>query len=328
MTASYSIRLLFVCFASFFVVHAVMSAIVRAFEGCGLRFAERIAPRTAATLLFCMRILPAATAITFVLAVCAPSYVRFEPNMAGEEVGFACAALAMAGALIWAAALSRGLGTILESVRFIRSCRREGRVTSVDGTPAELRVIEEPRSVLLQAGILRPELVISGSLLREFSGAELHAALEHERAHWFARDNFKRLVLAFSPGVVPFSRGLARIEQGWAKFTERAADDCVSASGASAALSLASALLRLARMRATMGEALSLPQAASPLGGSDDLIGRVRRLLEPVPAIPTKGNHAALLWGAGSILMAGCAAILASPTLLFSVHELIERLLR
>jgi hypothetical protein len=328
MTASYSVRLLLVCFASFFVVHAAAAAVAHAFEWRALRLAERVTPRVAATVLFCLRAFPTTAAITFVLAVCAPSYFRFEPDMAGEQVGFACAALAAAGVVICAGALGRGLRAILESIRFVRSCRREGRVISIDGTPGELRVIEEPRSVLLQAGILRPELVISAPLLREFSGAELCAALQHERAHWFARDNLKRLILAFLPGVLPCLRNFARIERGWSKFTERAADDSVSAGGAGAALSLASALLRLARLRATTGELLRVPEAASPLGGCDDLIDRVRRLLHPVPAIPAKGSYAAVLWGTGGVLMAACAAIWAWPALLFSVHELIERLLR
>jgi hypothetical protein len=326
MTLSYSLRLLSLCFASFFLLHAAAGLVVWFAERPAVRLAERITARSAARLLFWMRILPAGIAVVLVIGICAPSYIQFERNMAGEEVGFACLTIALLGALVWAVAIARGLRTTIHSLRFTRLCRRSGSVVRLTGRPSQMLVIESPRPFLVQSGILHPQIVVSQSLLSDFSRSELNAALGHERAHWFTRDNWKRLVLAFLPGILPLGRGFAVLERGWVKFTERAADDFVSAKGAGAALSLAAALVRLERMRGTMGPPLWVPRVASSLGGSDDLSGRVQRLLAPAPLSKSAG-HIPILWAATGLLVTGSVAVLASPMLLSFVHELLERLL-
>jgi hypothetical protein len=329
MILSYSLRLLSLCFASFFLVHAAARMAVWVAERPAVRFAERIKARSAARLLFWIRILPAGIAIVFVLGVCTPSYVRFEPDMAREEVGFACLAMAFLGALICAVAAGRGIRAAIHSTRFAHRCRRCGSVVHLAGKPSEMFVIQGPRPFLVQSGVFRPHFAISQRLLNEFSDAELDAALGHERAHWLSRDNLKRLLVVFLPDIVPFWKTFDPLERAWAKFAERAADDVVSGEGAGFALSLAAALVRLARMRGTMEPPSWALRVASSLGGSDDLRGRVERLLAPTRCVGAEpAGHGRIFWGIASFLTVSCLAALASPMLQAAAHQLLERLLR
>lgn len=330
MILSYWFRLMSLCFAAFFLVHAVVGVAVWFAQRSAIRFAERITARSAARLLFWIRILPAGIAFAFVAGVCAPSYLRFEENAYGEKVGLACLALALMGALVWSVSVFRGARIALRSIRFTHLCRRSGRSVQLLGEPPEILIIRSGHPFLVQSGLLRPYVVISQGLLSNFSRAELEAAICHETAHWASRDNWKRLLAAFLQEVLPVGRGFDLLERAWSKFTERAADDCVSEHGVGSALSLAAALLRLARMRATMGPPLWIPGSVSSLAGTDDLPGRIQRLLAPVPVVPVMRSDYArrILWGVGGAAITAAAAVLASPVLLSSVHELLEHLLR
>ena len=332
MILSYWLRLASLCFAAFFLIHAAAGVVAWFAERPAIRLSERVRARSAARLLFWMRVLPAAIAVAFVAGVCAPSYLRFEENPAGEKVGLLCLGFAFLGALVWAVSLLRGLRTLVHSARFTRVCRRTGSSVRLTGKPSEMLVIQSARPVLVQSGILRPYIVISRGLLSDFSSGELEAALGHESAHWASRDNWKRLLLAFLPEILPVGRGFDALERGWSKFTERAADDSVSAQGAGPALSLAAALVRLARMRATVGPPLWVPRSVSSLAGSDDLPGRIERLLAPASPLPAPVRPfryaRRVLLGVGGIVLTAAVAVLASPALLSSVHEVLEHLLR
>lgn len=332
MILSYWLRLASLCFAAFFLVHAAAGVAVWFAERPSIRLTESIRARSAARLLFWMRVLPAAVAAAFVACVCAPSYLRFEENLAGEKVGFVCLGLAFLGMLVWAVSLLRGFRALMHSARFTRVCRRTGSSVRLAGKPSEMLVIQSGRPFLVQSGILRPYIVISRGLLNDFSSAELEAAIGHESAHWTSRDNWKRLLLAFLPEILPVGRGFDVVERGWTKFAERAADDSVSAQGAGPAISLAAALVRLARMRATMGPPLWVPRSVSSLAGSDDLSGRIGRLLAPAPPLPLSvapfPYARRVLMGIGGVAFAAAVALLASPALLSSVHELLEHLVR
>jgi hypothetical protein len=329
MILSYSLRLIALCFASFFVVQAVAGLAVWLAERPAIRLAEQSTPRSAAHFLFWMRVLPGSLALGLAAGICAPSYLRFEQNMAGEQVGSACLALAFLGVVVWAFALLRGARTAIDTIRFTRLCRRRASVVSLTGEPSQMLVIQGSHPFLVQSGIVRPYIVISQRLLMDFPAAELDAALEHERAHWASRDNCKRLLFAFLPEILPLGRGFQLLERGWAKFAERAADDSVSARGLGPALALAAALVRLARIRGTIDPQLWIPHGVSSLAGTEDLSGRVQRLLSPAPAMPVEPRaYTRALWAVGSILAAASLAVLASPVLLSSVHELLERMLR
>ena len=57
-----------------------------------------------------------------VALLCVPSYLRFEPRVAEEEVGFLCLAAAILGASICAAAIGRALARIDSISRYVQAC--------------------------------------------------------------------------------------------------------------------------------------------------------------------------------------------------------------
>jgi Zn-dependent protease with chaperone function len=328
MILSYWIRLLSLCFALFFLAHAVVGLMVWRTEKLAIRFAERMRPRAAARVLLLVRILPAAFAALVVLGLCAPSYLGFESNTLPERVGPVCLAAALLGIVLALSAFDRGFSAAVSSLGFARVCRRSGQMIRLHGKPSHLLVIPGPRPFLAQCGIFRSRIVISLPLLREFSPAELAAALSHERGHWISRDNLKRLLLAFLPDVLPFLAILRPLEQGWAKFSERAADDYVCAAGEDQATSLASALVRLARIGNVADLHAWAPLATSPLGGTDDLSGRVHRLLASGPAnFDCRPGRIGAVLKIAAVIAVSWVAVLAWPATLSPMHEFLERLL-
>lgn len=328
MSLSYWFRFLSLCFASFFLVHAAATLAVRLALSSAVRFAERLNASTAARFLLAMRLLPLSVAVVSVLGLCAPSYLRFEENLVTERVGPACLALAGLGILVCMAAFDKGLRSAVSSIEFSRLCRTGGHSVRLQGKPSKLLVIPGTRPFLAQTGIFRPCIVISQSLLREFSPEELAAALTHERAHRISRDNLKRLLLAFLPDPLPSVPSLRPLEQKWVKFTERAADDYVLAAGRQRGLSLASALVRLARLggAAHPHDGSLLP--ASPLGSADDFTGRVNRLLLPdSPTASIERVRMSTVLGSTTILVAFCAVAALCAATLSPVHEFLELLI-
>lgn len=328
MSLSYWVRLTSLCFASFFIVHACVSAIVWLAQGWAIRSAERLAARTAARFVLALRFLPFGIALASVLGVCAPSYLRFEENLLTEHVGPICLALATLGIVIFLAALDRGLHTATSSIEFARLCLAGGHTVRLRGKPSQMVVIPETHAFLAQAGIFHPRVVISQRLLRELSPDELAAALSHERAHWISRDNLKRMLLAFLPDVFPLLPSLKELERSWSKFAERAADDYVLAAGEAPAVSLASALVRLAHIGVRHDSEHWASVATSPLGGSDDLSGRVDRLLScRLEAAEQHGHGISALLGTTTFVAACCVVAVVWPATLSGAHELLEFLI-
>ncbi|MGH9743439.1 MAG: hypothetical protein ACRD51_13925, partial [Candidatus Acidiferrum sp.] len=87
MTLPYLLRLLCLCFASFFVLNAVAGVLVRVFSKFAIRGAESKTPRAAARFLLALRLLPFSLAAVFVLGLCVPSYLWLEPAGTSERVG-------------------------------------------------------------------------------------------------------------------------------------------------------------------------------------------------------------------------------------------------
>jgi len=331
MILSYWLRLLSLCFASFFLVHATAILGVWIVRRRAIQFAQRLSPRNAARFLLALRLLPTGVAVAAVLGLCAPSYLRFEQNILTEKVGLVCLVLSGLGFAICLLAFDNGLGAAASSLEFVSVCRSSGHAVPLSGNPSRMLVIPGKQPFLAQCGVLRPRIVISHRLLREFSSEELEAALEHERAHWLSRDNCKRLLLAFVPNALPFLPALKTLDQNWAKFAERAADDYVLAMGARPATSLASALVRLARAGNIHDPVTGtlVPFVMSPLDGTDDLSARVSRLLAPAQARARRQSHRLrALLSVTTIIVACVAAGLAWSAALAPLHELLERLIR
>jgi beta-lactamase regulating signal transducer with metallopeptidase domain len=326
MILPYLLRLLCLCLASFFVLNLAAGLLVRISSKSAIRFAQSRSSSTAARLLLALRLLPLALAVLFVAGLCVPSYLWLEPAATAEQVGLLCVVLGLLGAATWFISIARAAHSLLASLRHNRLCRFVGQETRVPGESSTLVVVEDEAPFLALSGLLRPQLLVSSSVLRAFSAEELDAALAHEHAHRTSRDNAKRMLILLAPDVFPFVPSLRLLERSWSKFSEWAADDQAAAGDSRRALSLAAALVCVARM----GSAPRLPVLSTSLLACDrDLSARVDRLLHaaPIARVYSKPIHHGLR--TAGFFLAGClAALLLAPSALSSVHELLELLLR
>jgi beta-lactamase regulating signal transducer with metallopeptidase domain len=320
MIAPYWLRLACLCLAFFFVVNAALGLALSAASRRIIGRVEAMRPRSAAQLLFVLRLLPVVLGAAAVLALCVPSYLLLEPDAAPERVGIACLILALLGAFVWLASFTRASRAVLVSLRCHRSWQQAGV------KKAEQLIVDSDAPLLAVAGVFRPQIVISEGVLQALSADQLHVALLHENAHRSSRDNLKRLVLLLSPDLFPFLSPFSLLEQSWAKFREWAADEEAAQGDSERALSLASALLEVARL----GRGPRLPFLHTSLvAGDHDLSERVERLLHlegPRPAPPTLGPF----YGAAASILAATslAALVFWPATLSSVHRLLEQFLR
>ena len=226
MTTEYFARLICLSLAAFFVVHLLVGLAIWRAAPMAARVAGRLRPRLAARILLALRFLPMALGLFVVAALCVPSYLHLEPCEGVEEVGWAgvaAAGMAMASGGI---AIFRGVRAVLRS----------------------RQLIERDVPLFAITGIVRPRLVVSSAIRRHLTRDQLRVALHHERAHGAAWDNGKRLLLAFTPGLLPGVHGFTALERQWSRFTEWAADDDAIQGDPERSLSLAAALVRMARM--------------------------------------------------------------------------------
>jgi Zn-dependent protease with chaperone function len=325
MNPSYSLRLLCLSLASFFLINAALGLGTWLAAPAAIRLAERMRPCVAARFLFFLRLLPALVALVVVLVLGVPSYLWLEPHAIEESVSLACCAAALLGAAVWCISIARVLDATVRSCRYARQCKRIGREMSRDGAAVPTSVLEVETPVIALAGVIRPRVLVSRSVLTELTSGELDAALRHEEAHRNSRDNLKRFVCLLAPGTVLLTRSSAALERAWARFSEWAADDEATCGDTRLSLLLASALIRVARMGASPQPSVSM----TPLiAGDRDLTTRVDRLLRGHPAVPAR------LW-TPSVVLGGCAVVVTSavagatqwPAILRVVHEIFERLL-
>ena len=326
MSLPYTLRLLCLCCASFFMIHVTLAAATQLSAGVAMRMAERLKPGCAARLLFAVRMLPFTLTLFAVLAFCIPSYLWLEPEAAGEKVGFVCFLAAALGAAIWTLAIVRVVHAVRGTARYLHRCERHGKPIEMPGETAPALLLKDKSPVLAVAGVLHPRLVISRRVMRGLTAEQIDAALSHERAHRASGDNLKRFFMLLAPDVLPFMRGFATLEQRWAKAIEWAADDQASAGDPRRALSLADALVKVAKM----GNQPQLSYLASSLMADDhDLSERVDRLLRPQP-IPTKPvkELIPLVSGAGALMAASLMIVVLWPASLSVVHQALEQLVR
>jgi Zn-dependent protease with chaperone function len=313
MILPYATRLVCLCLASFFLVHAAFALAARCLAPATLRLAEGLRARSAARLLLALRLFPAAIALAAVAGLCVPSYLSLEEEGGAEFVAFTCLTAAIFGAAVWMVSWARSLRAVVRSHRYVRQCRRSGSVWIADGTAPFLGI----------AGIFRPKLIVSRSVADALSGEQLAAAIRHERAHQSSADNLKRLLLLLAPDPLPFLRGSSGVERAWLRFTEWAADDWAVRQDSACSLSLAEALVRVARLGAA---APASPLMSHFVAASVDISLRVERLLSPAVESETRQ----------SVRVALCGLLVALPAVAFpmtqtstlrTVHSLLERLM-
>lgn len=325
MIPDYYGRLVYLCFASFFLVHGAAGALVVMLAPAALRRAQRMPAESAAGLLFSLRLLPFVTASCAVAGLCVPSYLWFEPRSGTEPLGVVCASAAVLGMLSWILAGGRAFTALTRTMAFGRNCRKSGNDVHF-GEPAIPALILDSRAPLLALfGILRPRLFLSRQVLEALQPEELSAALRHEDAHRSSRDNLKRLVLLLVPEMLPFARCFASLEQNWVKFAEWAADDQASGGDSQSALWLASALLQVARM----GPAKQPELAASLTACGCGLEARVERLLRKTTAQQEVRKPSRVVRHRELLLVGACTVgIILLPGAMACVHGLLERLVR
>jgi beta-lactamase regulating signal transducer with metallopeptidase domain len=326
MSLPYTLRLLCLCCASFFMIHLALAVATRLSAGTAMRVAERLKPSSAARLLFVVRMLPLTLTLFAVLAFCIPSYLWLEPEATGEKIGLVCFLTAVLGAAIWAVAIVRVVHAVRGTARYLHRCERHGKQISMPGETAPALLLKDKSPVLAVAGVVHPRLVISRRVMRGLTAEQIDAALRHERAHRAAGDNLKRFLILLAPDVLPFLRGFVTLERRWAKAIEWAADDQASAGDPRRALSLADALVRVARM----GNKPQLSYLSSSLMADDhDLSDRVDRLLrpQPLPEKPAK-ELIALVSGAAGLMASALAIVVLWPGSLNMVHQALEHLVR
>lgn len=321
MSFTYTLRLLCICLAAFFLVHLAAGLVVSFLAPVLVRVSERIRARRGAWLLLALRLFPAGFATLVVAGVCVPSYLMLEANANTEHVGLLCVTAAALGAAIWAVSLARALRAIFRSSRYIAYCRRIGRSAPLGREG--VCILDEAAPLIALTGIVHPHLVISKPVIDTLSDDQLSAAVRHERAHQMSRDNLKRLLVLLAPGLLPGFRGFELLEHGWGRITEWAADDLAVAGSSARSLSLAAALVRLARMG---GAARPTILATSLLSDTCDLSARVDRLLGPVTP-PASERRLPVAIPSAVSLAAGLAVML-QPATLDAAHRLLEILVR
>ena len=124
--SSYLARLLLLSSASFFLVQLVVGAAIAWLAPAAIRRAGNMRPLHAARFLLTLRLLPTALAIIVVAVLCVPSYLRFEPRAAEEEVGFVCLAAAVLGAMFCSIAVSRAVVALDSLFTLCAAMRRRG----------------------------------------------------------------------------------------------------------------------------------------------------------------------------------------------------------
>lgn len=326
MILPYYLRLLCLCFATFFVVHAVIWLVIRSVAPAALRLTGTMRPRLSSRVLFTLRMAPSALTLFIVIGFCVPSYIWLEPDIAIERVSAACLLAAWLGAAVWAASVLRSLVAVVRTVRYLQICRRQGTEMIAGQDSPETLVVPDLAAVMAVAGVWRPRLVVSQSVMEALSQEQKEAAFRHEAAHRVSRDNLKKLLFALSPDILPFVSGLSSLEQRWAMFTEWAADDEAVRGDPERALSLASALVKVAKLGVHPAPVYLL---SSLVDDDRDLEIRVDRLLrerayseEPLQPLAAFTRNAALILGGLT------ATVLLWPESLGSIHRLLEHLVQ
>ena len=326
MILPYYMRLLCLCLATFFVVHTVGCLMVCSVARAMVSMAAAIRPRVSSRLLFALRMAPAAITVFVVVGFCVPSYIWMEPHVQNERVGLACLLAATLGGMGWAVSLLRGSASVLRTAYYVRECGLNAEaIDPGDGLP-DVLLVEDGAAVMAVAGVLRPRLMASRSVMDTLSREEKEVALRHELAHRESRDNLKKLLILLSPDLLPFTSGLATLERGWSRFAEWAADDAAVSGDALRALSLASALVRVARLGVHPAPAHLLSSLAE---ADRDLEMRVERLLSE-PAYAERALQPLLTVGRNAMLLCGglTVAVLLWPGSLGGIHRLLEHLVQ
>jgi Zn-dependent protease with chaperone function len=328
MIVPYSIRLICLCFAYFYLVHLIIGLLALYLTPWVVRASASMRPQQAARLFLGLRLAPVLCSISVVAALCIPSYLRYEQNLSAEEIGIFCVATAVLGCILCAVSAGKGVHAVVQSFLVSHQVRFSPRL---DSLASEQRVIPlsgdrlSGMPLFALVGILRPKLIVSQKVLDALSPEQLEVAFAHERAHQLSRDNFKRLIVLLTPDIFPFGHSFQRIESHWERCIELAADDHATFGQANRSVALAEALIQVARL--SNAERVH-PLASSLSAGNQELAVRIHRLLEIDTAPRQSGKLRISFWGSLFALVGLAAVVFHQADMLYTVHRLSELLLR
>jgi Zn-dependent protease with chaperone function len=231
--------------------------------------------RSAADLLFALRMLPLALSslVTFVFTL--PSFLLLEPRSTNEAIGTAPLALGFCCFILLGAGIARAtISQLRASQALVKwldgSMLMESEISESGNAVPIFRTGNDAPTPLTVAGVCAPRIFVSEAAVAALNPPELRTALRHEIAHAVRYDNLKKLAFRFS--VFP---AMADLEHAWSEETEMAADDA-AVSSFQDALDLAAALIKVSRL-GPMESSGELTMAL--LHSSTALSARVHRLV-------------------------------------------------
>jgi len=243
--------------------------------------------------LFALRMLPSLGAVFLTLTVVLPAFLIKEPNRAAEPVG-PLVILMVAYVLV---TMTAGCVRAWRAWRATDKLLRDGGTSyarfSIAGRDVE--IVDIPGILVAVLGAYRPRIVAATRVLEACSREELREVIGHEAAHILNHDNLKLLLLLSSADILAWMPAGEELISRWRAAAEFEADDMATAQDALQRVTLASALVKVARL---CGAKRPLAELSMPIV-VDDLDGRVRRLLAPVPVahtcLPAKNATALVL---------------------------------
>ena len=152
--------------SSFAIVAIVASLLISVASPAIARGLDRYSPRSRATALFRVRMLPVFLASIAAFGIALPVFVIYEPRDSDEALARTLVALGGAGAAL----VVRGLWRALSAWRATNHVRREwlSRARPVSEIPSSLPLfaIDEPFPTVAVVGITDPTLFVSERVLR------------------------------------------------------------------------------------------------------------------------------------------------------------------
>ena len=257
--------------------------------------------RSTSNQLFALRVFPSAAGIFLTLTVALPAFLIFEPNREAEPVGGIVLICAMAAVLALGNGVLRAVRACAATASRVNGFGPGGRHIEAE---RKFSIIEVDEPLVAVVGALRPRIVAARCIVAACSEAELRQVIAHEAAHVSAFDNLKLLLMMSSPDVLTWMPAGPQIVEHWRMAAEREADARASGDDPCKRVALASALIKVARLSTGVKRDLAL---FTLLIRADDVEGRVRHLLTPMPA-PRYAFPARTLLACGLVTVGVAAA--------------------
>lgn len=264
--------------------------------------------------LLALRLLPAVGAAFLTLTVALPAFLIHEPRREAEPAGPLLVTLALLAVGALAHGVWRGWRAWAATRALLHRCSPVDRYDTSAGRSVDIVAASEPVAAVV--GVWRPRILAADSVRAACTDEEFRQIIAHEVAHVSAHDNMKLLLQIVSPDPLAWMSAGNALTERWRAAAELEADARAGSCDSRKRVTLASALLKVARLSSRLEPrslGLGMPIVV------DDVEGRVRELLSPVP-MPQKSLPVTALLACA--LLIALAGVPIEP----SVHESIESL--